>query len=209
MGYATSLEAFLENRLVLGHQPHNLAVTPMYEPQSTSIAQLLTRVQKDPDQAHSLDTAHPPQTILKNEPTSITQGEESSVPQSTDRHQIAVTEGDQSQYEDLWKQAYYVLEKREPDLVTDYNKHLAPSESNTNPLSTPESTGLVVERLSEAREKNQWRISLQGKDIKFREAAEKLIKILLWSDEIIKPALSAQPYAALAWSGISILLPVR
>ena len=94
-------------------------------------------------------------------------------------------------------------------MVTDYKRHLAPSDDNTDPLSTPESTRSVVERLSEDREKKQWRLSFQGKDIKFREAAEKLIKILLWSDEIIKPALSTQPYAALAWSGISILLPVR
>jgi len=94
-------------------------------------------------------------------------------------------------------------------LVTDYKRHLAPGDDNTDPLSTPESTRSVVERLSEDREKKQWRLSFQGKDIKFREAAEKLIKILLWSDEIIRPALSAQPYAALAWSGISILLPVR
>jgi hypothetical protein len=33
-------------------------------------------------------------------------------------------------------------------------------------------------------------------------------QFLLWSGPIVKDALSAQPYAALAWSGVSLLLPV-
>lgn len=41
-----------------------------------------------------------------------------------------------------------------------------------------------------------------------REQVERLAKFVLWSDEIVKSALSAQPYAALACSGVSIALPV-
>jgi hypothetical protein len=75
-------------------------------------------------------------------------------------------------------------------------------------LSMPRSVQLIVTQLLEVREKKQWRVSLLGRDIKIRAQAEKLAKFLLWSDPIVKDALSAQPYAALAWSGVSLLLPV-
>lgn len=46
------------------------------------------------------------------------------------------------------------------------------------------------------------------KDAEIRKQVERLAKFLIWSDEITKNALSAQPYAALAWSGVSMLSPV-
>jgi len=101
--------------------------------------------------------------------------------------------------------AYDRLQEQEPDLVSDYKRHLGSHECD--PLSSPESTKSVVQQLLDDRAKKQWRLPL-GKDIKVREEAEKLVKFLLWSDKIIKSALQTQPYAALAWSGVSILLPV-
>ncbi|KAI8240550.1 hypothetical protein K4K56_000580 [Colletotrichum sp. SAR 10_98] len=66
-----------------------------------------------------------------------------------------------------------------------------------------------VQLLVENREENQWRFLFLGKDIKVRKRAEKMAKFLLWNDNIIKKSLSTQPFAALAWLGLSILLPVR
>ncbi|KAI1839457.1 hypothetical protein JX266_014332, partial [Neoarthrinium moseri] len=57
-------------------------------------------------------------------------------------------------------------------------------------------------------EQRQWHVLFYGKDVKFREQAEKLVKVAGWCNGIVKDALSAQPYAALAWSGVSILLPL-
>jgi hypothetical protein len=99
---------------------------------------------------------------------------------------------------------YLMLKEREPELVNFYENHLATRDFLTGSL-TPESAKSMVEKLSQEREKKQWRISLFQKEIKVREQAEKLIKFLLVSDKVIKTAL---PYAALAWSGVSIVLPV-
>jgi len=76
-------------------------------------------------------------------------------------------------------------------------------------LDTPPSVESIVKTLLEDREKKAWRVSILGKDIKIRKQAERLAKFLLWSDPIVQKALSAQPYAALAWSGVSLLLSVR
>ncbi|KAB5536125.1 hypothetical protein GE09DRAFT_1176620 [Coniochaeta sp. 2T2.1] len=112
---------------------------------------------------------------------------------------------------DPWGAAYNIFQEREPELTADYAKHLASVQGDpaaTTELSVPRSVELIVTQLLEDREKKQWRVSLLGRDIKIREQAEKLAKFLLWSDPIVNDALSAQPYAALAWSGVSLLLPL-
>jgi hypothetical protein len=112
---------------------------------------------------------------------------------------------------DPWGAAYKIFQEREPELTADYAKHLASVQGDPPAnidLSVPRSVESIVTQLLEDREKKQWRVSLLGRDMKIREQAEKLAKFLLWSDPIVKDALSAQPYAALAWSGVSLLLPV-
>lgn len=95
--------------------------------------------------------------------------------------------------------------------MEDYKKHLASRQDDAAAhadLSTPRSVECIIKQLLEDREEKRWQLSLFGKDIKIRENTERLAKFLLWSDSIVKNALSAQPYAALAWSGVSLLLPV-
>ena len=69
--------------------------------------------------------------------------------------------------------------------MADYKNHLASLQENVAPsagLLTPRSVQSIVNKLSEDREKKQWRVSLLGKDIQIREQTERLAKFLLWSD---------------------------
>jgi hypothetical protein len=112
---------------------------------------------------------------------------------------------------DPWTRAYELVQGRELELMADYKKHLASLQDGVAAiadLSTPRSVESITKQLLEGREEKQWRVSLLGKEVKIREQAEKLTKFLLWTDPIVKDAVSAQPYAALAWSGVSLLLPV-
>ncbi|KAM7196453.1 hypothetical protein V8F33_006170 [Rhypophila sp. PSN 637] len=119
---------------------------------------------------------------------------------------------------DPWARAYKEVEERERELMTDYRKHLVsqllvPSEAaaaaaSSDDLSSSLPIELIVHTLLEDRNKKRWRVSLLGKDVLVREQVERLVKFFLWSDGIVKQAMSAQPYAALAWSGVSLLLPL-
>lgn len=115
---------------------------------------------------------------------------------------------------DLWACAYKEVEEREFQLIADYEKHLcslhgeAVASADLSTTLSIKSIESIVNALLEDRRKKQWRVSLQGKDVLIREQAERLVKFFLWSDKIVKEVVSAQPYAALAWSGVSLLLPV-
>lgn len=117
--------------------------------------------------------------------------------------------GDANNSKDLWLQAYEALKLREPDLVAAYNRLLAPTITNfADPSLSPELIETIINSNLQDREADQWVINLGKKSVKVREQGEKIIKFILWSKDIVSEALSAQPYAALAWSGVSILLPV-
>ncbi|KAK8139971.1 hypothetical protein PG984_000037 [Apiospora sp. TS-2023a] len=113
---------------------------------------------------------------------------------------------------DIWAEAYENFVKREPELATDYKTHLATASDVATARPTgslsPDSAKSIVEQLQEKRKEKQWHVTFHGKDVKFRAQAEKLAKFFVWCNGIVKNALSAQPYAALAWSGVSILLPL-
>lgn len=112
--------------------------------------------------------------------------------------------------DDPWSLGYQEIQEREPALMADYEKHLSSLKSTAGniTLASKESVDSILKRLLDEREEKQWRVALFDKDIKIREQAEKLVKFLIWSDPFVKSALSTQPYAALAWSGVSLLLPV-
>lgn len=108
---------------------------------------------------------------------------------------------------DLWKLAYEKFRNEEPDLVDDYGKHVSGDTADSADLSSRQSVETVLKKLLEDREKKQLKISFLSRNIKIRTQVERFTKFLQWSDPLVKGALSTQPYAALAWSGVSLLLP--
>ncbi|EFY93734.1 hypothetical protein MAC_00225 [Metarhizium acridum CQMa 102] len=119
------------------------------------------------------------------------------------------------EWEVLWYRAYEIVKQQQPDLIVDFEKHLATSTGIEIPplvekdlLSSPESAQKIVEQLQTDRAEKQWRVKVMGNNVSVLEQVEKLGRFLLWSDEIVKSALSAQPYASMAWSGVSMLVPL-
>ncbi|UKZ46399.1 hypothetical protein TrVGV298_000600 [Trichoderma virens] len=112
---------------------------------------------------------------------------------------------------DVWALAFKMAQEREGKLMLAYEEYLSSLQSDnaaSGDLSIPDFITSIVNRAIEEREKKKWRFSLLGTSIEVRAQAERLTKFLLWSDPIIKATVSNQPYAALAWSGVSLLLPL-
>ena len=107
--------------------------------------------------------------------------------------------GDAKNSKDLWLQAYEALELREPVLVAVYKRRLAPTSINSaDPSLSPELIEIIINSNLQDREADQWVVNLGKKPVKMWEQGEKVIKFILWFNDIVSQALSAQPYAALA-----------
>lgn len=130
----------------------------------------------------------------------------------TPHHDAAMNSQDDGELRNkLWLKAFKLLEERDSELVEDYMKHLRDgndADADGAVLSKPDNVKAAISELLTSREDKQWKIHLAGRKIQVREQVDNLVRLLSFSDKIVKDALSAQPYAALAWSGVSMFLPV-
>jgi hypothetical protein len=66
---------------------------------------------------------------------------------------------------------------------------------------------LLARKVEEAKKKT-WKLKFGGKEIPVKEVVESVVGIISWADDYISGALSTNPYASVAWGGVSLLLPV-
>ncbi|KAJ5903418.1 hypothetical protein N7504_005801 [Penicillium tannophilum] len=112
----------------------------------------------------------------------------------------------------LWARAFKLFSERDhDDAMKEYIVCLSSLQDDDTPdvdLSNRQSIEAIVKKLLADREQGQWKITIYDHDFKIRSQAEKLLKFLAWSDPIVTSAVSTQPYAALAWSGVSLIIPL-
>ncbi|KAJ5538681.1 hypothetical protein N7494_008160 [Penicillium frequentans] len=124
------------------------------------------------------------------------------------------TINNQGTQNDLWSESFVMFQERDTDqeLLTAYTNYLASLQgqgtSASIDFSNPESVEGVVRTLLADREQKQWKFHIRNHNISVREQFEKLGRLLLWSDSLAQSAVSTQPLAALAWSGVSLILPL-
>lgn len=104
--------------------------------------------------------------------------------------------------ETLWAQAYRKLQEKEPELVQAFER------ASGTCFTSSEQIQSTVKAQLDRREERQWIVAVAGKSVKVRQKGERLLKFILWSKDIVADAVNSQPYMALAWSGITMLLPV-
>ena len=113
---------------------------------------------------------------------------------------------------DLWRRAYQDLKNREKALVETFEKNITYiANATADTKQTPFDHGTIqkiAEQKIDARKAERLSIQLGNYPVELRAVGEKIIEGLLWSSTLIGAAVSTQPYAALAWSGVSMILPL-
>ncbi|KAM3499454.1 hypothetical protein MY10362_007285 [Beauveria mimosiformis] len=109
--------------------------------------------------------------------------------------------------ENLWADAYEILRERNKDLVHEYEQALGSTLNSVGEsLSNPESVMNLVERLREEHDGKKLTFRFGGVEHRYRDQLNNIVKLAMFADSLVKQALATQPYAALAWTGVSILL---
>jgi hypothetical protein len=119
---------------------------------------------------------------------------------------------------ELWNQAYDDLKRDEEQLIKDYQSVLSSDMSMTMITPTLMTMGSSEERQQqmaallarkvEETKKKTWKLKFGGKEIPVKDVVESVVGIISWADDYISGALSTNPYASVAWGGVSLLLPV-
>ena len=102
----------------------------------------------------------------------------------------------------LWTLAYECFQREDPKLAKKFNDCLGIDPVDIN-AGLDQVVEKALDKISEAQDKkDSFYTSTLGRYLK------KAVDILIATKGFIGPAVSAEPHAALAWCGVSLLLPV-
>ncbi len=110
----------------------------------------------------------------------------------------------------LWALAFESLQKANPDLIEKfkYCVGISSTEMNDKHFGHLRIDGVAREALKALEDANDTKKESSKTSAKIRKHFEQAVKVIFASKDFIASAVSANPYAALAWTGDSLLLPV-
>ncbi|KAN0115502.1 hypothetical protein V8E51_005046 [Hyaloscypha variabilis] len=121
---------------------------------------------------------------------------------------------------ELWNEAYEELKDKEKSLVKDYEAAISKDigmilGSTSLALGAPgvavmrqeQMTALVEKKVEEAK-KNAWKLKYGDNEVLLRDLAEPVVNVINDAEKFVDGLVSANPYASIAWAGVSLLLPL-
>ncbi len=123
------------------------------------------------------------------------------------------------QPKDLWDRSHRLLreDKSNRQLLVAYERILV-SELNqgTLPVTSVDwgsrdqrkQVSNLIARKLKLIEESRWRLQLGKKTVEFKAQVDKVVKTVIWAQGFVSSAVSADPHSALAWAGVSLLLPL-
>lgn len=110
---------------------------------------------------------------------------------------------------DTWTAAYEALKARNSPLIESLEKNAtAATESSTLSLDRPEDVKKLIDYAQKTHDENQLIVSLGSRSININKCLTNMFNFITWSKSIIDIAVAPQPYASLAWSCVSVFLPI-
>ena len=133
-----------------------------------------------------------------------------------------------SEPSDLWDRAYKrlhedtssakILEEYEKILIRELsgtvdshypNSRIDKDTSDSNPgLAREKQMAALVSKKLESIETARWKLQLGHATFEVKAQVDRIAKAVLFAKDFISSAASSEPHAALAWAGVSVLLPV-
>lgn len=125
-------------------------------------------------------------------------------------------------FHNIWEDAYSKFKTEYPKLLDSYQSGILEEtrtkcpDSRRRLLHEPARSAtelqrqlvIVLEIQNEYIQEKQWKIKVGDKERKIRDAIRKTINFVSKAKDFISAAAINEPHAALAWAGVSCLLPV-
>ncbi|KAL6797086.1 ankyrin repeat-containing domain protein [Trichoderma sp. SZMC 28012] len=127
------------------------------------------------------------------------------------------TLGDDDEYQntpigELWNLAYKKLQQEDGALIEEYEAKLRGSVTAAlgSALAAEENKGrwmnIMLRCKMEEVQKNIWKFSFRSSEIQPTEVVQPILGVVKLANDFLTTALASNPYASLAWAGVSALL---
>jgi hypothetical protein len=163
------------------------------------------------------DHERQPPALNKESTTSVSASVPTAIEKTPHSSQDVPTADSLCPIHELWNQAFDELKEREEKLIEDYAATLCGDLAivigstvifSDSKVERKDQIATLLARKIEEVKKNTWKLKFGGQDLPLKDLAQPVVGIIQWADDYISGALSANPYASLAWGGVSLLLPV-
>lgn len=114
----------------------------------------------------------------------------------------------------LWNVAYENLRVEDNALIAAYEAKLQGSivagigETLKQTANIRERMSAILQSKMEEINKNTFKLKVGSTEVKLKDAAQLVLDVVGSANSYINQAVSANPYASVAWAGVSFLLPV-
>ena len=105
----------------------------------------------------------------------------------------------------LWKRAYDDLGQRDPELLKDFAETQC---FKDGAFESADCLNTLIDEKLHQRQLKQWVLKFADKPFRLRVIGDRIIQTIASSQALIASAASLEPHAALAWTGVSLLLPL-
>lgn len=107
----------------------------------------------------------------------------------------------------LWALAFQDLEKVNPELIEKF-KYCMGFDNEADSVQNSESITKEIAQNAFVKINDLSKEAISGKSDKVRKYFEQTIKLVISTKDFISAAVVANPYAATAWTGVCLVLPV-
>jgi hypothetical protein len=109
---------------------------------------------------------------------------------------------------ELWNEAYEELKEKEESIIKDYEAAMSEHGAPKVPVGRKEQMAALVEKKVAEAKKNTWKLRYGDNEVVLKDLAEPIVKLISDAEKFVDGLVSANPYASIAWAGVSLLLPV-
>jgi ElaB/YqjD/DUF883 family membrane-anchored ribosome-binding protein len=141
---------------------------------------------------------------------------------ATDRPDDQTTDSQEScPISELWNKAYEDLKSDPKDqkliknyeaiIATDISTMVASTAQILAPVKASSKDNMLRvldKKVTEVKE-NKWRLRFHDHEVLAEDLVKPVISMIDMADQYVSAAVSANPYASIAWAGVGLILPVR
>lgn len=125
-----------------------------------------------------------------------------------------ISSNDDVPIRELWHMAYERLRTEDERLIRDYEAKVRENLGTGWSPTAGSQTGMrdrmntILRQKMEEVNRNTWKIRFGSSELQIQDLAKPILGIVNWTNEYITGVLRPNPYASMAWAGVSLLLPV-
>ncbi|KAI3317226.1 ankyrin repeat-containing domain protein [Xylariaceae sp. AK1471] len=115
---------------------------------------------------------------------------------------------------ELWNLAYENLREEDEALIDDYETKLYGDLSAGlsfmpgSKVSMRDRMQAILQHKMQQINRDIWRLKFGSTEVQVRDLVQPVLGVVNWANDYITRAVSANPYASMAWAGVGLLLPL-